>query len=132
MCTSTEKGRVMFSPAAYENARPGGIAVLENAGAAVPGSGAAPDQPAVPRFVPLKRTELRGEIVGPLAALRTTHCFGYTKEQCDRVLEAIYRFPLPGDAAVTGVRVRFRDVEVRAELRGRQAAEATYEAARQE
>jgi Ca-activated chloride channel family protein len=122
----------MFSPTAYENARPDGVAVLEIVETGVPGSGAASEAHAVRRFVPLKRTELRGEIVGPLAALRLTHCFGYTREQCDRVLEAVYRFPLPGDAAVSGVRVRFGDVEIRAELRERREAETSYEAARQE
>ena len=36
------------------------------------------------------------------------------RRQCDQVLEAVYRFPLPGDAAVTGVRVKFGAVEIRA------------------
>ena len=101
----------MFHPNGYENARPDGFGVLE-----VVGDGnAGPAR----RFVPLRRTELRGEVAGPLAALRLTQVFGYAAEQCDRVLEAAYRFPLPGDAAVTAVRVRFGDAEIHAELKER-------------
>ena len=101
----------MFNRAAYENTRPDGIAVLEIV------DGAPPQEERPRQFVPLKRTELRGEVVGPLAALRLTQVYGYTREQCDKVLEALYRFPLPGDAAVTGVLVRFGAVEISAELK---------------
>ena len=83
-------------------------------------------------FVPLKRTELRGEVSGPLAALRQTQIFGYSAAQSPKILEAVYRFPLPGDAAVTAVTVQFGDVEIRAELKARERAEAEYETAKQE
>jgi Ca-activated chloride channel homolog len=108
----------MFNRTAYWNSRAGGVATLEVAEPA--------DQPGMRRFVPLRRTELRGEIVGPLAALRLTHRYGYTREQSPQTLEAIYRFPLPGNAAVTGVVVRFGEVEIAAELQERARAEATY------
>jgi Ca-activated chloride channel homolog len=114
---------LMFNPAAYENSRPDGIAVLE----------IIPDEPGTeePRlFVPLKRTELGGEVIGPLAHLRLTQVYGYSREQCDRVLEAVYRFPLPGDAAVSGVRVCFGDVEIVAQLKEREKAERQYEEAK--
>ena len=71
-------------------------------------------------------------MAGPLAALRLTQVFGYAAAQCDRVLEAVYRFPLPGDAAVTAVRVRFGDAEIRAELKERQQAEADYDRAKEQ
>src|SRR5260370_32249963 len=116
----------MFNPGAYENSGTDGIGVLEIAA----NGEAAEDQ--ARRFVPLKRTELRGEITGPLASLRLVQTYGYAREQCDQVLEAIYRFPLPGDAAVTGVQVRFGAVEIHTELKERPAAEADYEAARRE
>ncbi|HWE63007.1 MAG TPA: VIT domain-containing protein [Chloroflexota bacterium] len=109
----------MFNPNAYENSRPGGVSLLQIV-----------DDRA--RFVPLKRTELHGEIAGPLASLRLIQVFGYTKEQCDRVLEAIYRFPLPGDAAVSGVLVRFGEVEIQATLAARKEAEATYQEAQRQ
>ena len=116
----------MFNRAAYENSRPDGIGVLEVANGAETGG----EQPRL--FVPLKRTELRGEIAGPLASLRLTQVYGYSKEQMDKVLEAVYRFPLPGDAAVTGVTVTFGDVEIKAELKEREEAEEDYEKAKQE
>ncbi len=112
----------MFNRAAFENSRPDGFSVLE----------VVPEAEGPRRFVPLKRTELAGEVAGPLASLRLTQTYGYSREQCDRALEAVYRFPLPGDAAVTGVRVRFGDVEIEAELKERQAAEAEYQAAKAE
>src|SRR5262245_49411193 len=114
----------MFNRAAYENSRPDGFGVLE-----VVGEPSGEPHPAR-RFVPLKRSELRGEVAGPLASLRLTQRFGYSREECDRVLEALYRFPLPGDAAVTGVTVRFGEVEIRASLREREQAEREYEEAK--
>jgi Ca-activated chloride channel family protein len=115
----------MFS-SRYENERPDGIAVLEVWNPEEP----SPEQPR--RFVPLRRTELRGQIVGPLANLRVSHVYEYTRDQCPEALEVLYRFPLPGDAAVTGVRVQFGDVEIHTELKERPEAEAEYDAARSE
>jgi Ca-activated chloride channel family protein len=116
----------MFNPRHQENTRPDGVSVLE----VVPGPDTPPDAP--PQFVPLKRSEVSGTITGPLAALRLTQVFGYGRQQCDRVLEALYRFPLPGDAAVVGLRVRFGTVEIQANLKERQRAEDDYAAARRE
>ena len=92
----------MFNPSTYENSRPGGIGVLE-----VLNGVKRRTRPPL-RFIPLKRTELQGEISGPLAALRLTMVYGYSRKQHDKILEAVYRFPLPGDAAVTGVRAGCR------------------------
>jgi len=116
----------MFNPSVYLNSRPDGIGVLEVENGEKPSK----EQPRL--FVPLKRTELRGEIAGPLASLRLTQIYGYSKEQLDKVLEAVYRFPLPGDAAVTGVTVTFGDVEIKAELKEREEAEEDYEKAKRE
>jgi Ca-activated chloride channel family protein len=110
----------MLNPKAYENSRPDGFGVLEIV-----------DEKELRLFVPLKRTELSGEVTGPLASLRLTQVYGYSREQCDKTLEAVYRFPLPGDAAVTSVVVSFGEVEITAELKERQQAEADYEAAKQ-
>src|SRR5262245_36164009 len=114
---------IMFNPTTFVNSRPDGIGVLEITGE----SGDQPNQPGL--FVPLNRTELCGEITGPLASLRLTQIYGYSKEQCDKTLEAVYRFPLPGDAAVTCVRVSFGEVEIVAELKERGQAETDYEEA---
>jgi Ca-activated chloride channel family protein len=114
----------MLNPNAYENTRPDGIGVLEVVADGDAGAGHR-------RFVPLKRTELRGDVAGPLAALRLVQVFGYTAAECDKVLEAVYRFPMPGDAAVTAVRVQFGATVIRATLDDRRQAEAGYESARQ-
>ncbi|MBN2003814.1 MAG: VWA domain-containing protein [Anaerolineae bacterium] len=108
----------MFNPLMYANSRPDGVGVLEIVG-----------DSETKQFVPLRRTELRGEITGPLAALTVVHTYGYSHKECDKVLEAVYRFPLPGDAAVTGARVRFGDVEITAQLKEREQAEADYQEA---
>ncbi len=115
----------MFNTKAFENSRPDGFPVLE----VVPEVEGAE----IPRaFVPLKHTLLTGDVAGPLAALHLTQTFGYSPLQSDKVLEAVYRFPLPGDAAVMDVRVQFGDVEIVAALKERQQAETEYkEAVRQ-
>ena len=108
----------MFNPRFYENSHGGGLAVLE-----------VPEQPASGQrhaFVPLRRTEIGGELLGPLAALTVTHVFRYERAQCEKVLEAVYRFPLPGDAAVTGVTVTFGATEIRADLKERRVAKEEY------
>ena len=108
----------MFRHDQFENSQPDGMAVLE-----VTGSEDGP------RFVPLKHTALRGEVAGPLAASRLTQTYGYAREVCDKILQAAYRFPLPGDAAVTGLCARFGEVEIKAELQERSQAEASYRTA---
>jgi Ca-activated chloride channel family protein len=119
----------MFNRGVFENSRDGGVGVLQIV--ELP-SRAERQAAAGTRFVPLKRTELSGQITGPLASLTVRHVYGYTREQCAATLEAAYRFPLPGDAAVTGVRVRFGEVEIATELKEREEASREYEQARDE
>jgi Ca-activated chloride channel family protein len=116
----------MFNRTAYENSRPDGIGVLE----IVDAEKSREDRQRL--FVPLKRTELTGEIFGPLGSFQLTQVYGYSKKQLDMVIEAAYRFPLPGDAAVTAVRVHFGQVEIQAQLKEREQAEADYEKAKEE
>ena len=75
----------MLNPKSFANSRPDGIGVLE----IVDDNESRPDQPRL--FVPLKRTELNGAVTGPLAALRLTQTYGFTSEQCEKTLEAVYR-----------------------------------------
>jgi Ca-activated chloride channel family protein len=116
----------MFNPGAYENSRPDGVSVLEIIENGE--KGATPPR----RFVPLQRTELHGDLAGPLASLRLRQVYRFSREQCDHAIEAVYRFPLPGDAAVTGVRVSFGTVEIVARLRERHQAEDEYQEAKSE
>jgi Ca-activated chloride channel family protein len=114
----------MFNPNAYANSRGDGIGVLEFQQKT--------ESDKSRRFVPLKRTEIGGELLGPLAVLTVSQLFGYSSEQCSDTIEALYRFPLPGDSAITGVRVTFGSVEIRAELKAREGAEADYQKAKKE
>jgi Ca-activated chloride channel homolog len=116
----------MFNPYVFENSRSNGIAVLE----VVNGREGNPAEPRL--FVPLKRSALSGRVGGPLGAMKLRQTYGYSRQQRHKVVEAIYRFPLPGDAAVTGVKVTFGEVEIIAELRERQQAEETYQKAKKE
>ncbi len=111
----------MLNPKTFSNSRPDGFAVLEVVpDSAVPG--------AARQFVPLRRTDLTGTVTGPLATLSLTQTFSL--EASAAVVEALYRFPLPGDAAVTGVHVKFGDVEIRTVLKEREAAAADYKEAK--
>jgi Ca-activated chloride channel family protein len=103
----------MFRTSRFANSPAAPVATLEIAGA--PG-----------RFVPLRRTDLTGSVVGPFADLRVTHVYWFERDQHAGVIEALYRFPLPGDAAVTGVTVRFGAVTIEATLAEREASERAY------
>ncbi len=104
----------MFNPTLFENSQPDGFPVLEITGT---------DDSKL-CFVPLKRTDLKGEVIGPLATLHLTQTFLFTREQFGENVEALYRFPLPGDAAVTHVTVQFGETRIEANLAERMAAEA--------
>lgn len=111
----------MLNPRTFFNSRPDGFGVLE-----IHDEAPAPGAPR--RFVPLKRTALSGTVVGPLATLTLTQTFSLS--DTGATIEALYRFPLPGDAAVTGVRVTFGAVAIRTELKERETAEADYNEAK--
>ncbi len=112
----------MFNSSYVENAPESGVAMLEVLG----------KDTQMMAFVPMRRVEISGEVTGPVAGMQVVHVFSYTKQQCSRVIEAAYRFPLPGDAAVTGVSVRFGDVEIQAVLEPRAQAEKDYEDAKKD
>lgn len=112
----------MFNPLHYENSQPGGVALLE----------VVRENEEQPQFVPLRDTTVRGTVTGPLADLTVIHRFGYERTVCDRTLEAHYRFPLPGDAAVMAVTARFGETEIVAELKERRQAEDDYAQAKAE
>ncbi|MEM3341259.1 MAG: VIT domain-containing protein [Thermoplasmata archaeon] len=115
----------MLNTKMYDNSRPDGFAVMEIVGGH--------DALAYGRlFVPLRNTYLMGEITGPFATLQVTHRYMFTKAQCDKVIEACYRFPLPGDAAVTGVKVKFGNTAINSLLKERTKAEEMYNRAKSE
>jgi Ca-activated chloride channel family protein len=67
-------------------------------------------------FIPLRRTELTGQISGPISEFRLVQTFHFTKEECPETVDAIYRFPLPGDAAILSVKAVFGSNQVEAKL----------------
>lgn len=110
----------MFNPKFYENSLGDGFPVMQ----------AEVDN--VNIFVPLKKTELAGDVHGPLAKFTLTQIFSYSKSQLDKIIEAKYRFPLPGDAAILGVTISFGDVEIAAQLKQKEKAKQEYEQAKTE
>jgi Ca-activated chloride channel family protein len=129
----TGSAEAALNSARYDNARPDGFAVLE----IMPRSGdVRGDRPEIPepprRFVPLKLTRVTGVVAGPLAFLTQTQTYRFSRSDFKGALAATYRFPLPGDGAISEVKVRFGDVEIRATLKERQIAEKEYEKALQE
>ena len=107
-----------FNLSRYDNSPPGGVPCME----------VLPDSRAKHRlrFVPLKESRLVGGIEGPLADLSLSQKYSFTKKQSSKPLEVLYRFPLPGDAAVKGASVRFGDVEIKTSLKEREEAETEY------
>lgn len=111
----------MFNPNLFLNSLPDGFGVLEIAQREEMG----------PYFVPLVKTEVSGEITGPLARLQTTQHYHFSSQTWSNAIEAVYRFPLSGDVAVIGATVTFGGVRIQAMLTTRKEAEARYRAAKE-
>jgi Ca-activated chloride channel family protein len=91
-------------------------------------TGRGPDGKAVLEF-PLVHTRVAAQITGDVARVEVTQF--YANPSPDR-LEAIYAFPLPPNAAVTDMLFRIGDRVVISEVRRREEARRTYEAAKRE
>lgn len=83
-------------------------------------------------FVPLKRTHLTGQIQLPFADMYLEQHFLYTAEEHNEPIQAMYRFPLPGNAAVKEVSVSFGNTTVTTVLKKRKEAEKQFEQAVEE
>ncbi|NLX49077.1 MAG: VWA domain-containing protein [Methanospirillum sp.] len=103
----------------YENTVPQGTGVLAIRG----------DEGETDLFVPLRSTSVTGTFHGPVGSIVLTQTFRFARRAMDRPIEAVYRFPLPGDAAVTGVVATFGDETVGTRLAERKAAEREYDGA---
>ncbi len=117
-----------FASERFDNAASGGVAVMEII--SITDEEGSPSR--IGRFVPLRKTDVTGIVTGPLASITVTHRYSFTKKDHADPVEALYRFPLPGDAAVTSCTVRFGDITIATELKERQKAEKEYEEAKQE
>lgn len=108
----------------YENKVPSGTGVLE-----IVAEKTKETNPGSRLFVPLQKSTLTGTFHGPLGSLTLGQTFRFSHEVISTPIEAIYRFPLPRDAAVSEVVVTFGDEVIRTKLMERAAAERTYDKA---
>ncbi len=77
--------------------------------------------------MPLERTEVRVDVSGFVASVDVVQVFG---NPFDEPIEARYVFPLPERAAVDGFVMEVGPRRIRGEIRRREEARKTYEAAR--
>ena len=82
------------------------------------------------QIAPMKSSRLEGEISGPIAEFSLSQIFSFTKQQLSGPIEVIYRFPLPGDAAVTGMEIISGEERIKTRLMPRSTAEGQYEDAK--
>jgi Ca-activated chloride channel family protein len=100
------------------------------AGEDTPGSGAMlaklpQEEKEIP--LPLKHTDVKGQISGSIATVDVTQQF---HNPYDQKIEAVYVFPLPQNAAVNEFIMTIGDRRIRGIIRERQEAERIYQEAR--
>lgn len=78
-------------------------------------------------FCPLKQTNVKAEISGPLARVNVTQRF---HNPSSHKIEALYTFPLPHEAAVDDMTMRIGDRVVKGKIKRRDEARRIFEAAR--
>jgi Ca-activated chloride channel family protein len=86
----------------------------------------AKDTTAEPRIFPLAKTEVKAEISGDVVSTWVTQRF---QNPFNERIEAVYVFPLPNHAAVDEMEMRIGKRTVRADVKRRAEAQATYDAA---
>ncbi len=76
---------------------------------------------------PLRHTEVRAEITGPVVRVLVTQTF---QNPYDRKIEAVYVFPLPDKAAVDDMQIAVAGVTIKGVIKKKEEARAVYQAAR--
>jgi Ca-activated chloride channel family protein len=79
--------------------------------------------------LPLKESRADIQVAGVIAQVRVTQVY---RNQGPRPLEAVYVFPGSTRAAVSALRMKIGDRTIEAEIKEREAARQTYEAARED
>jgi Ca-activated chloride channel family protein len=79
--------------------------------------------------LPLKESRADIQVAGVIAQVRVTQVY---RNQGPRALEAVYVFPGSTRAAVSALRMKIGDRTIEADVKEREAARRTYEAAREE
>lgn len=80
-------------------------------------------------MVPLKSTAVRAEVAGLFTRVTVTQTF---QNPFDRTIEAVYKFPLPNDAAVDDMRIVIGGRVVRGFVMEKKKAQAAYDKAKGE
>ncbi len=80
-----------------------------------------------PVALPLESTDVRARVLGFIASVDVAQCFS---NPYDGKIEALYVFPLPEDAGVTGFVMSVGERRIRAVIREREEAERLYLRAR--
>lgn len=80
-----------------------------------------------PVALPLESTDVRARVLGFIASVDVAQCFS---NPYDGKIEALYVFPLPEDAGVTGFVMNVGERRIRAVIREREDAERLYLRAR--
>jgi Ca-activated chloride channel family protein len=83
-------------------------------------------------YCPLREMALSGRLDGPLGNLGLRQVFRGPGMEPEKTVEAVYRFPLPGDAVVKSVAVSFGKVRIETTLARREKARDDYEDAFEE
>lgn len=78
-------------------------------------------------FCPLKQTNVKAEISGPLVRVNVTQRF---HNPSSHKIEAVYTFPLPHEAAVDDMTMRIGDRVVKGKIKRRDEARKIFDAAR--
>jgi Ca-activated chloride channel family protein len=82
-----------------------------------------------PVVLPLRRTDVKAEVVGVISSVRVTQHF---RNPFKKPIEAVYVFPLPQHAAVHAMTMRVGERLIRARIARRDAARAQYERAKKQ
>lgn len=80
-----------------------------------------------PKALPLRRVQVRAELLGPIAQCRIEQVY---QNDLDQILELEHILPLPPDAAVHAFLLQAGDVEIRGLCKERIEANADYEQAK--
>jgi Ca-activated chloride channel homolog len=78
---------------------------------------------------PLKRTDVKADVSGFISRVTVTQTF---RNPLNEVIEAVYKFPLPNDAAVDALTIETGGRIIRGKIMQKQKAKETYEAAKQD
>ncbi len=80
------------------------------------------------QIFPLQHTQVSAKVAGNVSRVEVTQTFANPYKQ---PLEAIYKFPLPEDAAVDDMEIQIGDRVIRGLIKKREEAQKIYEAAKQ-